>query len=262
MKIVVVGLAKSGTTGFLYKIKNSLSGDIKVLFERKEYNNQEADTVIAKCLLGHKLNIDSFAVFDKKILIVRDPRDRMISSFLYLMFASNKYESEKEIKRIISLLIKKEKNPSSISFVDLAKTVFSKNFFKSQYINRIKIFNRFYREHPDYFIVSYEDFIDNKLGALEDYLGFKLNGSSEVASVLSRVVRTKSYGSWKNWFTKEDVIFFKDLCSGFMLKHGFFDWELNKKQEILPEHCSDYVIRVVNDRRRREGLLEFNFNKH
>ena len=102
-RILIQGLAKSGTSALLYKIANSLPrGETEVLFELPRCPGCSATNVVAKVLLDGYLwsldathrhtvepttvDIDSYAGFDKRILIVRDPRDRLISQALYVFF--------------------------------------------------------------------------------------------------------------------------------------------------------------------------------
>ncbi len=87
MDIVIVGLPKSGTTGLFYKIRNSLVGSVRAHFEchaAPDLNVGQDDHVLAKVLYRSDAGfLSSFEKFAKKIAIVRDPRDRLVSSVLY-----------------------------------------------------------------------------------------------------------------------------------------------------------------------------------
>ena len=97
MKIVIAGLPKSGTTALFYKIKNSLPRNAKGLFEPFKYIPNPEDEkfdLVAKILFWPnrlEADYDSWGCFDKKIMIIRDPRDRYISEFLYIVRHSKYY---------------------------------------------------------------------------------------------------------------------------------------------------------------------------
>lgn len=246
-KILVFGLGKSGTSGLYYKIKNSLPDSTRCLFEPREYVKKMDDIktgVLAKILLA-VLDYSSLKEFNKKIYIIRDLRDQILSGFLYKQYHSQK--SKDEISFLIEKLREKEKAPSSLSCVEIFK-------YERKYIDEIlwniRLQDSFIREYSnEIFILKYEDFIDQKLESLEKYLGFQLKGSADVHENLQRVVRTKSYNNWKNWFTKEDIKYFKPLLCRFMRKLGYEDnWEINQHQKILAEHCSEYVLKLLKEK--------------
>src|SRR5687767_12482448 len=91
MKILIAGLGKSGTTALFYLIASSLGKGPKpkLLFEPKEcpadLRSARGD-VVAKVLIDPQLNAASFSHFDRKITLIRDPRDRIISALLYSQF--------------------------------------------------------------------------------------------------------------------------------------------------------------------------------
>jgi hypothetical protein len=85
---------------------------------------------------------------------------------------------------------------------------------------------------------------------LASYLGFALPGKAVVAREFKRVVRTKGYGDWRNWFEQSDVAFFRPLMSDYMHQYGYRDdWDLSDKGPILPEYGSKYVERIVRQKR-------------
>lgn len=56
MKIVIFGLAKSGTTALFYKIKNSLPPDTVCLFEPRSFDPRAVKKKRIKSLLSHRAN--------------------------------------------------------------------------------------------------------------------------------------------------------------------------------------------------------------
>lgn len=94
-----------------------------------------------------------------------------------------------------------------------------------------------------------EDFVDEKLAVVEDYLQLKLSGSSDVGADFNRVVRTKSYGDWLNWFLPEEIGRFRNLFLRYMNMFGYADeWKLSIAPYIPSENASGYVKKIVMER--------------
>ncbi len=264
-KILIVGNGKSGTTALYFKIKKSLQGDVSGFFEPPCFEAIQKDAVqdrhaIAKILLPVEgsffESIKNF--FDKKIFIVRDPRDIMISSLLY----KGAYElvwnrNAGQISECINLLRRKETDPSSLSLIDLLRHLHDTNDLKgyTDWIAHRVSFTIHLAADPSFFILKYEDLIADRIQPLENYLGFPLTQDTSVDKEYSRVVRTKKSGSWKDWFLEEDISFFKPLFAECLAKLDYDqDWTLNADRKILPEHSSEYFRKLVNERRRQEGM--------
>jgi hypothetical protein len=126
MKILIAGLAKTGTTGLLYLIANSLGRSRKLLFEPKVCPPEakaDGGDIVAKVLLGRQLDAGSFAHFDKKITIFRDPRDRMVSSILYSQYHANYLADEKSVSLVRECLERKEADPASVSIREILELI-------------------------------------------------------------------------------------------------------------------------------------------
>lgn len=273
MKILILGLAKSGTTALYFKIKNSLPL-ARGLFEPKRYLPLPGDNirgVVAKVLFYNwesEEDLNSFLGFDKKIVILRDPRDILISGLLYFLWHEPFYQMEEEMKEFWQVLKKKEADPDSLSVREILKTlneIFNKRKQKKTAAKSqlFVFFNNLVKEfaaRKDVFVIKYEDFVDNKLEDLEQYLGFKLVADPVLPENLKRVERAKYYGDWKNWFKEEDLNWFKEQIGATMAQVGYTDWKLNDHKIIRKEHCSEYVARIVNEKRQANGLAKINFN--
>ena len=104
----------------------------------------------------------------------------------------------------------------------------------------------FHDRYPEMLAMKYEDVVDNQLEPIEKYIGFFLNGNSLVDAQYENVIRTKSYGDWRNWFLPEDVEFFKPIFKNYMERYGYRqDWDLNLSPRILPAHCSEYAEKIT-----------------
>lgn len=258
MKILIAGYAKTGTTGLFFKIKNSIKEEIRELFEIRNYQpipGEEKKTILAKVLIGagnYEWNYKSYFSFDKKIFLIRDPRDTFISYLLYRILHSRFLQDKEKVKIYIDLVRKKEDNPDSVNVKDIIKLFYELNercfddaVFKNDTTNQTNFLFDFFDGYRDFFILKYEDFVDGKLEKLEEYLGFRLSGSSDVGEQFQRVARTKSYNNWKDWFTEEDAAYYKPLFSKFMSRFGYNDWQLNDNKKILYEHASGYIERIL-----------------
>jgi LmbE family N-acetylglucosaminyl deacetylase/glycosyltransferase involved in cell wall biosynthesis len=264
-KIAIFGIYKSGTTGMFYKIRNSLPLDTRTLFEPQGYTFDEQDKngiVLAKVILGipdknHTVDYASFIPFDKKIYLIRDPRDWLISGALFLIQQEREiYENEATVREILELLRRKEENPGGIQFLEIFGCILSHLPGRTlqgtfDWIAELHqwLFD-FERRLDDSVRIRYEDFVDGDLETLEKYLGQPLTGSAAVDAEHDHVPRTQNYGNWKNWFLPKDVAVLKPLLQEYLDRYGYSsDWTCHQNPKIDPEHSSLYVERVVKKRR-------------
>ncbi len=263
IKVLVAGAPKSGTTALFYQIKDSLvSGTIGV-FEPKSNNDIQQKVaqhkpLIAKIVLTYTPDYKFLQQFDRIILIARDPRDILISSLLYHGAYHSVYNrSREEIQKVFELLQKKEENPSAISIRQIWDHTMDETFPVKELRERLRRMIAF-AQNLDCHVSHYEDFVQGKITDLEQYLGFELIKEAKVPTNLQRVTRTKKAGNWRNWFTPQDIDFYKPY---FLEMMEFFDydtqdWELNSTPKILNNHCSEYYLRLINERRKGENLKQ------
>ena len=89
---------------------------------------------------------------------------------------------------------------------------------------------------------AFEDFVDGRLAAVSDYLGFDVVQGIRVGEAYSRVERSRAYGEWVNWFTPSDVEFYRPLFSEYMDVFGYDDdYSLEDKAPISRLHSIDYI---------------------
>lgn len=265
IKIAIFGQYRSGTTGLLYKIKNSLPDTTRVLNEPEVYIPEDNDSqcfVLAKVIAGivdgkETADYGSFVDFDKKVYIVRDPRDWSISGTMFLIQQEPSiYNNDKNINKVIEILKKKEQDPKSISVVELLEYLMSFipgqsiEILRGWLIGQYKWLIGFEKRLDDYSLIKYEEFVDNKLTNIEKYLGLELAGDAQVDSQNKHVVRTKGYGDWRNWYTQEDIEFFRPIFMDYMEKYNYEnEWKLNEIQVIKPEFCSEYATKTIKMRK-------------
>lgn len=270
IKIAIFGQWRTGTTGMFYKIKNSLPPKTPVYFEPTSYKppmiRRNTGYELAKVILGSVTESEKdvaqyndFIKFDKKILIVRDPRDWIISGLLFLIQQFPEiYSNEKVLSEILGLLEQKEKSPESVSVVQIAELVLRElpNRNLEIMIKWIKLQHelvyKFEETLDDYYLIKYEDFVDGNIQQLQQYLGFELEGDAVVDDMeRAHIPRTKSYGNWRDWYLKEDIKMFKPVFKGYLERYGYSDdWETNTERDIDPKHCSIYVKGTLVKRRK------------
>lgn len=268
IRIVIFGQYKSGTTALCYKIYNSLPAGARLLNEPVNYIPEPLKSYpaeLAKVILGfvngrEVANYNSFMGFDKKVYLIRDPRDWIVSGLLFLIQQSPSiYENDDNLNSVLTIFKRKEENPESISFVSLLEQVL--NLIPGQSLDKLADWVRnqqkwvygFEGRMGEHYRIRYENFVDGDTQGLEDYLGFRLTGEAEVGEENSHVPRTKGYGDWRNWFLPEDVDFFKPLFAEYMERYGYADdWSLGDKRTISSKHCTGYIKRTVGLRRKRK----------
>lgn len=262
MKIVITGLGKSGTTALFYLLKAALQPSY-CLFEPNDWlkvarANAHHEDILLKQLLLDTLDIAAWnhcQFYEKKIYLVRDPRDRMISALLYS--CAFHYLADQEppmIAKVLDVFRQKEQKSADISILELCKL---SNINLDRLLSRFSLALTFYQQNPDYFLVKYEDLVSRQLFHLESYLGFRLPPTIEIPDGLQRVVRTKQSGSWRLWFTAADIDYFKPILSPYMqaFQYDIEDWHIAPAEPIPPIHASEYILRVLNEKRLQNGLM-------
>jgi hypothetical protein len=85
--------------------------------------------------------------------------------------------------------------------------------------------------------------------ALNAYLGFNAQDEAEVPASTgkAKVVRKKSTGDWRHWFTPEDVERYQPAYTPYMEMIGYdsHDWLLSANPVIEPEYSSMYMQRLA-----------------
>lgn len=283
MRVVIYGLARSGTTALFYIIRESLPADAVCLFEPRAFDprafkarplarllhrRREPD-VLAKVLPfrpAEPADAASFSGFDKQILLVRDPRDRLVSRLLYGAYDSTFYGRDESLAAFLSLLRRKEADPRSVSVRELLKTFaelngdeFSFDGWAADYARHsVRAPLDFHDCHAGLFVCKYEEMVEGRLGALEEYLGLKLRPGPSVPAEYRRVARTKTRGGWRDWLTPEDVEYLRPVFRPYLERYyEGADWELSARPSVPAGFGSGYVLRIVNERRAAEGLRPF-----
>ncbi len=261
-KVIILALPKSGTTILYQILLDSMSPDTVGLFEPDNCGPKKSGqllnkNVLAKVLLHQVRGLENYnpeacSFFDKKILIVRDPRDVLVSLFLYLFFHSTILTDFHKLTQMMSAVKAKEENPGRISFLDLIRLRdrLENNRFPLPTLftlGEMDFMMRVSHAHDrDVFRLKYEHIVDRNLDSLENYLGLSLAQTTDVDEKYERVRRTKSYGDWRNWFLPEDVDFFRPKLLEFFKRFSIpDDWDLPTKPTISPTNGTEYIEGLV-----------------
>jgi len=264
MKVLILGLGKSGTTAMVYKVAGGLPncqafsggqpgkhiGDYENAVYKHTYEERKGKSFD---LYKEHLQKESY---DRKIWMARDPRDAAISRMLYRWHKGHKGK-KKQYEAHLELVLKKEKDPASISFAELCR--YSGHNGRPRSIENVVAEEqvRYDRMHAfvkglgdNWFLFKYEDMISGNFESLNDYIGFavKADGEVPVSTGKSKVVRKKASGDWRQWFTEQDVELFKPAYRAYMELIGYDpnDWALNENPVIEPEYSSVYIQNLTH----------------
>lgn len=268
MKILIVGQPKSGTSMLAGRIKSGLDDHYRVnsqfLFEPRgsDWVAQLKSPNVTKILYSsnprHLSEIDAMTevgqLFDKKVIICRDPRDVIISDTLYRWFQGHN-PKEEHFQKALSLVLRKEIDPSSVPLYEISSIKIQRGSMASldKYEKLIKKeYDRFsedasYLKSKGWCLVKYENIISEQVESLNQYLEFEIaKDITFQKKAFLRTARSKTYGNWKNWLTEKDVDFFKPVLNNSLEKLGYMkdDWELNPKPYIDPETSSEYMKKL------------------
>jgi hypothetical protein len=264
MKIFILGTGKSGTTALVYKVAGGLpncqafSGGHPGKYVGNYENAVYKHTYEERKGKNFELYRDHLKSehYDRKIWMARDPRDVIVSRMLYRWhkgYRGHKNQFDAHLK----LVLKKEKNPSKLSFYEICR--YSTNeagwpadldLVMREETIRYQRMCEFVRDlGEDWFLFKYEDMVNKNTGPLNQYLGFDIQEETEVpkSTGKAKVVRKKSTGDWRHWFTPDDVDLAKSAYLPYMeaLKYDCEDWTLAENPFIEPQYSSDYIQKIA-----------------
>ncbi|MEP0072763.1 MAG: sulfotransferase domain-containing protein [Marinomonas sp.] len=250
MKVAIIGMPKTGTTALYESVKVELPLNTVTSFEPKSEAeltyllNEKKDNALTKIMFT-RLDDVGFDVkdFDRTIVIVRDPRDYLVSSLLYKFDDPNICKNKEKLAQLKSLFEQKQLDPTAISFTDLFSS------FSSVEVNwdsHLKLYIKLidFIKHNNVFVLKYEDFADDKLNSLSEYLGLNVKNKRELEGWTAKIQRKGTSGDWKNWFTKDDL-YLKNVFSDVMVALGYTNWEVADSPVIEKKYSTDYINKLV-----------------
>lgn len=259
---IVVGLAKSGTSLLAHKIKQGINAH-ELYFEpfgrqglyhvNFHLDATKHDKIVTKSLFYPNYSTQLAlcgACYGKKILVVRDPRDLLISSFFYSWNAADQPPIDK-FEDALQLVKKKEQTPQNIPFLSLMETrpevLLEWREGTHAFAKQIEALGR------DWFVLKYEDISSGNLHSLESYLGFKIPDNLQQSSQkkISRLQRSSKSEQWRRWLTQEDVRILKNELKEVMqaFAYSLDDWILEPNEIIPSSEGSEYMQNIFGKSR-------------
>jgi hypothetical protein len=261
MKVLLLGLGKSGTTALMVGVSEALG--IPFLMEPKNLAriDYSAPVVVKKLIDDLSPGEERYLKrFDRIVLIVRDPRDALISRLLYRPYGLPAFRRDRAVRLYIRRIAKKIARPSSVSVREILALL--QGMSKDRTLDKLEALHaqctRIYQAHAGRMLLCrYEDFVAGNTAALEAYVGARLPAKIEVGGDYRRVARSGSVGAWKHWFTPEDVAFFDGLFADFYAAFGYRPETPHAAQRIDRADTIDYTVRLINEWRARRNLPPF-----
>lgn len=277
MNVLVVGAAKTGTTIISKTIQGSLP-HADFYMEPKDLaffmsdSSAGSTAKVVKIIFEHwnlKPNLRKAIIanelpfrFDRTIMIVRDPRDEMLSRIMYFIYpwlVKNGYRGNEEtIKNWLEFIEQVENSPVEYSFkqvVSFMNSNFGVSFFAAT--RALNVYRDFCEQMRDeVHLVRYEDFMLGNYTETEDYLGFPLVTENGLDHQYQRTRRSAGFDNWKPLFKQEDKEFFIKRLGGVMEKQGYTDWEFESASVLPSENYSGYLRRLIADYRTIEEVNE------
>lgn len=255
MNYLVLGMGKTGTTALFCNIRDHLPGDVRLFFEPGSVADWQAlrlarTNTLTKALMKGFLDsgMDP-AFFQKIVVLVRDPRDQLLSRLLYWAAQLSKRHPPLRAA-VLDAILAKEADPAVIPFLDLVAQVAA---LDSQHeifpCDVVEEFGMRLRDAVVNFpslkgsyILKYEDMTDGRMEGVREYLQLALVDRATVSDEWKRVDRTRSHGEWKRWFLESDVEIIAPLIADYL---ATFDYEtaprLSRGLVIDPATSSGFI---------------------
>ncbi len=278
--VLILGLGKSGTTALFYHLMNVFHDEIGLcepttFAEIEQHCAKYADqNIVSKVLLDlYQDDITELcSYFDDVIFISRDIRDIMISLILYFsaeIFITHKIQDGTVLKSY-ELIKRKCQNPDKINLHNiLASDPFEEvNRFINARIDTLSATSKsllsLLNSIP---VLQYETYIKKDYSLLSktfniDEVQFHIPYSMPIV-IKSIIERAKGDDNWKNWFTNEDVEFYKPILSPILTIFGYADqkWQHNTNKRPIPSEIGEnYFAKMINYRRVESGIHELDMN--
>lgn len=256
-RICIIGLAKSGTSALYGSIKAKLPAPRRLMFEPSSvgelsyvtgsFNGNALTKLMFSSVNRYGYDPD---LFTHNIAIVRDPRDVIVSTILFSFNRLSLLNNKALYGQLVALFEKKEQDPRAVTMVELleASGRGEGEAFRNRLVQQLQDYQHYLSQNKHH-IITFDDMIEGRFDAIDDYLGFPLDKPQRLEGWISKISRKGESGDWMRWFCPSDVEFFKDALAPFMTAYNFPDnWDLEPNPVIEPEHCSQYIRRLAEAR--------------
>jgi len=279
MKVLLLGLNRSGTSAMAYRIYDAIDGRKIMAFEPNTHSGAEDSSfhcsmvekpksVVTKCLLyptNHTQWEDIFSnadLYDHSFWVARDPRDVLISSFFYHWYSGHG-ASDDRYQLALDRVRAKQHDPQGSSFVDLVAGTLTKD------VHELCLWQQSWYDHltaqfdeieAHLKIVHYEAITRQDTSVVDEVTGLNTAQAFKLPDDLKRVARSKSSENWRYWFTPQDVEFFKPVFAEYLNRAGYDadDWKLQPVSQIDSGEASEYMarLRTKNPVKRATSLVK------
>jgi len=271
MKICIVAPAKSGSTAIYNTVRTALSreGYCYSFFEpQRPYpilrlkNYDFAEPFVTKIMVSRMVSEKSdfhMDWFDKRILLVRDVKDLMISELLFRPLIAPAEISAEAIAEFVALIKDKERNPQGRSVIELHKRadalgVSSLNWeIYRTILCRLQVL----RARHACAVVHFEDYARGDYSAFRQILSMPIGPTNLDGTWVSHIQRKGQSGEWRKWFTPEDL----EFATGFFGEYNAaFGYETARNhsfnaEPLDPQFGSTHVEKKFTLRRKQMDML-------
>ena len=261
MRTLIVGNAKTGTTALLYMIAQA-GGNPRV------YMEEPASTLralprdsVAKLIFEQESEaalLEAADQFDHKILLLRDPRDTLVSQLLFsLKGRADLLADDAFLATLLAMLQAKQEAPDAIDLMSIAKLFPGRpaSLLDTSRERAWRYANFVARRQGDWQVLYYEDLVAGNLRGLRRTLGLSLAQAPALPPEYAHVARSKRSGDWQHWFTERDVAALRPAFGPLLEAMGYEDqWPLPAAPVIAPAHAQHYLFELIEGRRRSLGL--------
>ena len=277
MKILIYSLGKSGTTALAYGISQTLN-DHELNFEPSSLSkvNYKCNNLIVKSIYADRWEKDQdyFDKFDKVILLIRNPLDRIVSYLLYMPYNGDGFSDDRNAQAYITLLKKKVENPESVGIHDIDKCygnidVVGRNSLIEVVKKQSEKLENFYHSQycKNFFVLKYEDFVQSNLDELSSYLSCQVSSTVRVSQKHKRTERSKSFNNYQSFFleeelqqSKKDFESFNDTF-GYTLESEAKRNDAKSSSALSPEMTYGYTTKIINEYRKKHLLPLYNYGQ-
>ena len=208
--------------------------------------------LIVKKLIGtlHDAERRILSRFDAIVWIECDPRDVLISRFLYNFRHRPLGRQPELLQQVMERLRHKERDPPAVdlcALIDLGRELDGVDVLPVIEREQIRAAGLWTDLAERAVAIRYEELIDGDTSKLDSLLGVPVQPRQvDIPYPRNRVARTRSTGNWRHWFTPRDVAELKPRLRPIAFTPADWDdWVLSNPPRIDPAHGSGYIERLL-----------------
>ena len=257
--IAIVGQGRGGTSTLYYAAIDALhDAGHRTLRTYEKYHPKMFESfgqhhrerwVVAKFLTNHPtFSEDLLRRFGRRIQVVRDPRDNLVSVMLFsAAHLARRDDGGQHVGKLVALLERKERDPAAVSLTSLLEVALVDGLERdmAEFLERRYTYPMVLQERTGMTVVRLEDLIAGRTDAAEDVIGAPV-ALQPPPRAKAHVLRS-GRPSWARWFLPEDVAALRPALQPFMNRFGYGDdWSLDPDPQVDPAESSQYVRRTFD----------------